>query len=308
MKGIKAYGAEIRIGGFSGYLCELLVLNYGTFIRVLRAFSEWTGRAIIDYGSIYEVEQKDLERFFEEPLVVIDPVDKGRNVAGSVREEKLNEFVVAAREFLKNPSLEFFYPSDKIAFAAKDLVDLLKKRGSTIVFVRFGKIDAVPDILWGQLYKSQKGLHRVLEQHDFNIIQDSVWSNEEELNIFIFEVEKNFLPEMRRHLGPPIIKKRECERFLKKHLGAVHTVSGPRVEEGRWIIDVRREHRDVVSLLIEKLKDDGRRVGVASLVSESISEGFEILVNEEVLELYSANPEFAKSLTEYLEGRPNWLQ
>lgn len=37
MKGIGAYGAEPENRGFSGYLCELLVLKYGTFEAVLEA-------------------------------------------------------------------------------------------------------------------------------------------------------------------------------------------------------------------------------------------------------------------------------
>ena len=31
MQGIGVYGAEIKVGGFSGYLCELLVMKYGGF-------------------------------------------------------------------------------------------------------------------------------------------------------------------------------------------------------------------------------------------------------------------------------------
>jgi tRNA nucleotidyltransferase (CCA-adding enzyme) len=30
-KGIGVYGAEIKVGGFSGYLCELLIIAYGSF-------------------------------------------------------------------------------------------------------------------------------------------------------------------------------------------------------------------------------------------------------------------------------------
>jgi len=36
-KGIGVYGAEIRVGGLSGYLCELLVLHYGSFLGALKA-------------------------------------------------------------------------------------------------------------------------------------------------------------------------------------------------------------------------------------------------------------------------------
>lgn len=308
MKGVGVYGAEIRVGGFSGYLCELLVLNYGSFIQVLKSFADWKGRGIIDYEGLYEGEQEDFERIFEEPLVVVDPVDKGRNVAAAVREERLNEFVAAARVFLKNPNLRFFYPPKIVALSSRELVKVLETRGSAVVFVQFGKVNAVPDVLWGQLYKSQKSLRKMLERHDFNLIRASVWSSEENLNILIFELEQMVLSPIKRHLGPPVGKKAECENFLQKHLTAPHTLSGPRVERGRWVVDMKRKQRDVVTLLNERLRDGGRNSGVADLISQAITEGSEILVNEEILESYKSNPQFARFLTEYLKGKPRWLQ
>jgi len=35
MKGIGVYGAELKVGGFSGYLCELLIIHYGSFEKLL---------------------------------------------------------------------------------------------------------------------------------------------------------------------------------------------------------------------------------------------------------------------------------
>jgi len=175
------------------------------------------------------------------------------------------------------------------------------------VFVKFGKVNAVPDVLWGQLYKSQKSLRKMLQQHDFIVMRDCVWSNEESLNMFIFEVERRFLPPIKKHLGPPLRKRVECEKFLRKHLGATHTVSGPRVEAGRWVVEIKRKYTDVVDLLLERLGDGGRRAGVADLISKAVANSVEVLVNEEVLALYSSSREFAKFLTEYLEGKPRWL-
>ena len=308
LKGVGVYGAEIRVGGFSGYLCELLVLNYGSFIKVLESFADWKGRRIIDYEGFYKSEQEEVERIFEEPLVIVDPVDKGRNVAAAVREERMDVFVVAAREFLKNPNFRFFYPPQTVHLSTQELVTTIETRGSAIVFVKLGKVNAVPDVLWGQLYKSQRSLHKTIQRHEFNIIRDSVWSDEENLNVFIFEIERRSLPPVKRHWGPPIRKREECEKFLQKHLGASHTVSGPRVERGRWVVEIKRSYRDMVNLLTARLRDGGRRIGVADLISRAISEGFEILVNEEILGLYSSNPEFARFLTEYLKGKPRWLQ
>ncbi len=35
MRGVGVYGAEIKVGGFSGYLCELLVVAFGSFEGVI---------------------------------------------------------------------------------------------------------------------------------------------------------------------------------------------------------------------------------------------------------------------------------
>jgi len=53
MKGIGVYGAEIKVGGFSGYLCELLVINYGSFLEVLKSVADWRRRRIVDYEGYY---------------------------------------------------------------------------------------------------------------------------------------------------------------------------------------------------------------------------------------------------------------
>jgi tRNA nucleotidyltransferase (CCA-adding enzyme) len=307
MKGIGVYGAEIRVGGFSGYLCELLTLNYGSFMKVLKAMTDWKEKRIIDYEEHYEGREKELGRIFEEPLVLVDPVDKGRNVAAAVRRERLDEFVVASRAFLQHPSPRFFYQKDIEPLKVKELVSALKTRGSAIVFVRFGGVKTVSDILCGQLYKSQRSLRKMLQQHDFDIIRDVTWGDEEDLNLFIFEVEQRFLPLMKKHFGPPIQKRIECKRFLEKHVGASHTISGPYVEGSRWIVEIKREYTDVAELLNEKLRDGGRHVGVAYLISQTIPNSLEVMVNDEVAGLYSSSPEFAKFLTEYLEGKPRWL-
>jgi len=301
------YGAEIKVGGFSGYLCELLTLNYGSFLEVLKSVADWKEKTMIDYEGYYKGREKEAEKIFEEPLVMVDPVDKGRNAAAAVRKERLDEFVASARTFLKISHLNFFYPQEVETLDAEKLVGTIKTRGSTILFIKIGKVNAVPDVLWGQLYKSQRSLRKMLQQYDFDVMRDCVWSDEENLNLFIFEVESRFLPFIKKHLGPPLRKKVECEKFLRKHLGAVQTVSGPRVEAGRWVVEIKRKHTDVVDLLLEKLGDGGRRVGVAELISKAVANSMEVLVNEDVLALCSSSPEFAKFLTEYLEGKPRWL-
>ena len=308
MKGTGVYGAEIKVGGFSGYLCELLTLNYGSFEKVLKSFSEWRGKRIVDYENHYRGREGEIGKIFEESLVIVDPIDKGRNVAAAVRKERLDEFIAASRAFVQKPDLKFFYPTEKKAIKAEQLAKKLKTRGSALIFLKFGKTKAVPDILWGQLYKSQRTLRTMFKQHDFDIIRDSAWSDEENLSVLVFELEQQILSPFKKHLGPPIEKGTECEKFLRKHLGASQTVSGPRIEDGRWVVETKRRHRDVVKLVNEKLKGrGGQRLSLPNLISESVRKDFEVMVNEECMKLYLSSPEFAKFLTEFLDGKPQWL-
>ncbi|MDI6805959.1 MAG: CCA tRNA nucleotidyltransferase [Candidatus Bathyarchaeia archaeon] len=308
MKGIGVYGAEIKIGGFSGYLCELLILYFKSFLKTLEAFAGHIKRITIDIENYYKGRENELQLLFQEPLLIVDPVDKGRNVASAVQPQKLYTFIAAARIFLKNPSLTFFYPPKTKPLTSDKLKHVLAKRGSTLIFLAFQKIDAVPDVLWGQLYKSQRSLYKLLRLNDFNILRDLSWSDEKNLSMFIFELEERILPPVKKHLGPPLEKEHECEKFLKKHLNNVNTVSGPYIEDGRWVVNIRRKYVDAVFLLSERLKDGGRSAGVAEQISQALRKGLKIFVDDEIVEVYRKNRDFAVFLTEFLSGKPKWLE
>jgi len=309
MQGIGVYGAEIKTGGFSGYLCELLILHYESFTATLQAFAQYTRRMVIDIENYYADRTSELQLLFAEPLVVVDPVDKARNVASAVQPQKLHTFVGAARAFLKKPSREFFEPQPIEAYSAGVLKQKLENRGSAYVFVTCAAIEAVPDVLWGQLYRTQRALRKLVELNDFKVLRDTVWSDEKTLNVFILELEQRILPSVKKHFGPPLTRENECENFLAKYAaGNGDVVSGPYIEDGRWFVELRRRCTDVVELLKEKLKEGGRNTGVAELVSQALKEKISVLVNNEISKIYSGNSDFAVFLTDFLEGKPFWLK
>ncbi|MCX8170363.1 MAG: CCA tRNA nucleotidyltransferase [Candidatus Bathyarchaeota archaeon] len=307
MHGIGVYGAEIKVGGFSGYLCELLTIYYSSFINVLKAASKWRVGEVIDIEGYYESPEEARKIFRDEPLVVVDPVDRGRNVASAVRTDRLSEFIMASRLFLKNPDIKFFYPEEPEAYPVEEVLQIIRSRGSALIFIKTRPIKAVPDVLWGQLFRSQRAIMKALKQSSFEVIRSDIWSDEKIGNIFLFELPTRFLPNIEKHIGPPIEKMIECERFLRKHLSSGEVLSGPRVEDNRLVVERRRRYVDAVTLLKERLKDGGRSLGVASLVSEAFLDSLEILVNDEIRDLYSIEKGFASFLTRYLIGRPRWL-
>jgi len=306
MKGIGVYGAEIKIGGFSGYLCEVLVLHYKSFLNVLRSAARWKHAQVIDLENHYRNRLDEVKKLFEASLIIIDPVDRGRNAAAAVVENRLDEFIAASKAFLEQPIIQFFYPVETKPILANDMVEELKNRGTDIVLIKFGEVRAVPDILWGQLYRSLRGLGNMLKQNGFNVIRVATWSDEKVNNLFILELENRRLSPVKKHIGPPVGAK-EAKAFLEKHLGAPHTFSGPWIEKGRWMVEIQRKQIDAIDLLKDMLKDGGRDLGIARLVADQIKKSHKIFVNEEILDFYTSNISFAKFLTEFIIGRPHWL-
>ncbi len=309
MKGIGVYGAEIKIGGFSGYLCELLVLNFRGFIETLQAFAEHVPRRVIDIEEFYAGRQRDLDLLFKEPLVVIDPVDQGRNVASAVQPLKLHTLAAACRVFLKAPSREFFDPLKIQPLSVEELRDTIANRGTALLFLTLDKIQAVPDVLWGQLYRTQKALRKHFELNDFKVLRDDVWSEDNSIfTMFVFELESRILPSAKKHLGPPLELAKECERFVSKYSDDHSVVAGPFIESGRWVVEIRRKTTEATDLLRTKVKDGGRDIGVAELIANALRKDFLLLIGEDVVEHYAYNEAFAEFLTRFLTGKPFWLE
>lgn len=303
MKGIGVYGAEIKVQGFSGYLAELLVIYYGSFYEVLKNASKWTPRRVfIDIEHFYkEREKKKLLRIMPGAMVVIDPIDKNRNVASALSIQKMCEFIAASREFLKTPSLDFFFPPKQ--FIAKENVSsLLEKRGTDIVVVLTKIPKLAEDIIWGQIYKSLDGLERLIKRFDFKVLSKGAWLSEENDLFFLFELENAELPTIEKHYGPPVTSK-NVDSFLEKYLGSPDTISGPYIENDRWIVFRKRKYSTVSDLL----KDRFHEARLGKHVLESLSKKMEILQGAEILK-YLDKKGFKEYLYNWLIKKPHWLR
>ncbi|RLI04551.1 hypothetical protein DRO26_04355 [Candidatus Bathyarchaeota archaeon] len=256
----------------------------------------------------YNKSFEEVRRLFGDVhLIFIDPVDKHRNVAAALRLENFNLFKVASKLFLRKPSKVFFYPPKPTPFKPKKLRKILVERQTDILFLKFACLERVPDILWGQMYKTQRVIQNFLEKSEFKVLRSKSWSDEKKFNVLVFELENKSLKNVKKHYGPPVASKEE-EKFVSKYISNPKTVSGPYIENGRWVVLVKRKQTDAKALLKEKLKSSGRDIGVASRILKAIEKGFKILVNQEILDFYRKNPSFAVFLTEFLRGKPIWLE
>ncbi|MFH1685487.1 MAG: CCA tRNA nucleotidyltransferase [Candidatus Micrarchaeota archaeon] len=212
LKSNSIYGAEIRIKGFSGYLCELLIIKYGTFLKLLKAAAKWED-VFIDLKNYYTPKQRTEAKKRFGFFVVIDPTDKNRNVAAAVSKSTFKSFISASKKFLKSPSEKFFF---RIPESFEQKVKKSSK-GKFLYLVSMPRPDIVDDILWGQIYKLNKQLKDYLDDFDpKEIIADD--SRHVVRLAIVLKTDK--LSSKMLIGGPPLKMKERVKDFKKSRKGA----------------------------------------------------------------------------------------
>src|SRR5688572_26605945 len=239
-EGIGVYGAEAKVLGFSGYLCELLVLKYGSFRGVLESSLWWRPGVVIELAG-------PPSRSFPEPLAVVDPVDPNRNVASAVGMEQLATFVHAAREYLRSPDERFFFPRPLKALPLAKLRALARKRGSGLLAISVPAPTVTEDVLYPQMRKAHRAFIDLLQRHAFQVF-DARFDVVGKEAVFLFELSIETLPRVSRHEGPPVWVK-NAKDFLDKWAQSPRTIAGPYVRGERWAVDLAREETTAAALV-----------------------------------------------------------
>jgi len=297
------YGADAKTEGFSGYLCDLLVLNYGKFVNVLRRVQNWKPGEIIDIEEHWSEKDypKLRKKFKNEVLIIIDPVDKNRNVAAAVSTTNFFKFKKLSKEFLKKPSEQFFFKRKTKPLSVVQFERLMKRRKTELIAVVFKPPNVVPDILWPQLRKTTERIKEILREYEFHVHRWSCWSDEKKIAVILLEMEVWRLPKINEKIGPLVFDIKNSENFIKKYINVA--VNGPYIRDNRWIFEVVREWDDARKKLDDSLKKSKKILmakGIPNHISEQISKRFKILNNEGIRKLLK-NEDFGVFLRKYFE-------
>lgn len=208
------YGAESYIKGFSGYALELLICHYKSFVNFAKDIVKMkeNEKIVIDDSKFYKNKKEVLMEMNESkllsPVILIDPTFKERNALAGLSDEAFKRFQKACRNFLKNPSLEFF--------KRKGIYDIFEKE-KAVKTIAVETTKQAGDIAGT---KSKKFFNFFVYQlnRDF-IINKSGFDYDDEKNIAYFYFTLN--PRGNEILrGPPIIRADALTKFKKKHPAA----------------------------------------------------------------------------------------
>jgi len=224
LKAIGAYGANSAIGGFSGYLVEILCIKYGGFLNLVKEISQWRPPIIINR----------IEEAPDSPIMICDPVDDKRNVAAGVTLKGLGTAILASKSFIDKPSMNFFFPEYKEREFQGNLT-------SIVLTLPKGTEETV--MPW--LQKQGRKIYRALI--DFEPIAWNV--NMDGHGYIVIETGIRELPEIISHKGPAPWENGAIE-FLKKYPNA--TLNNERLEIGKK--PKKRTIDEVVKTLLPEAK------------------------------------------------------
>ncbi|THE66408.1 CCA tRNA nucleotidyltransferase [Salinadaptatus halalkaliphilus] len=305
MKGIGVYGSDLRTRGFSGYLTELLVCEYGGFRALLEAAVDWQPPIELDpesHGKPRETASPsrsekagDAGLPFDDPLVVIDPTDPDRNVAAVCSAENVARLQHYAREFLAEPTVEYFEPCYPDRLSKSQLRAHLERRATTPVALRFDAPDLVADQLYPQLYKSLSGISQGLDDRGFDVFRGTTFTDETAV-IFV-ELAVAERPAVERHQGPPVHVQGHAKGFYDAYADDEDTY-GPFLEGNRYVAERERTFTTARAFLES---DRLFEVGLGAHVETALEDDYDVLVGEESIGLLE---EFGTELRRYFEPRP----
>lgn len=281
------YGSDLRTEGFSGYLCELLILEFGGFEPLIEAVAGWHPQVELDpegHGT----------RSFDDPLVVIDPTDPERNVAAVLSSTNLARFQHHARALIDNPHEDRFDPPDPDPLSRSTLESHLERRETTPLALRFSAPDIVDDQLYPQLQKSLSGLAGELDRRGFPVLRSAALATEGHA-LLLIEPELDSLPAVEYHTGPPVHVREHAEAFYEKYDGS--DAYGPFIDEGRYVVERDREYTSA----LECLEGELFSVALGPAIERALDDGYTVLVGDDLLGLL---PEFGVELARYYDPSP----
>ena len=235
LKSLGLYGSEIYRSGFSGYVCELLVIRFGNLENVLEFFASSNRNLTVSFGNN---NVKD-----ESPLIVVDPVDPSRNAAAAVSMENLSRFRVLSREYLIEKSERYFSRQETENVR-------IHERGTVYRIISLPKPDLMDDILIPQVQKMRKVIFSMSEAGGFHPIDTEILVTDR-INILI-ELETCLRPGVIRHYGPPAYST-QTHNFLEMWKNR-EKLRGPFIIGDRIAVEIKQE-RDFESYIISAIKE-----------------------------------------------------
>lgn len=232
MKVSGIYGADVITSGFSGYVCELLIIIKKTFDSVIEMGATLRGNMNLS-------ECVEPNAGAGSPVCIVDPTDSRRNAGAAVSLESLTKFKLACRLY-KARGYEGLTESVSGAIEHK------AERGTAYRLISIDRPDRTDDVLYPQALRLLRKLEEASIKEGYGIIGDTIFLNEKKV-LILLEFDRSVVPEVVLHEGPPVDNGNVLD-FLEKWKGD-RVLRGPYVKGNRVYAEILREFTKIDDFL-----------------------------------------------------------
>lgn len=253
-KASHCYGDKSVVGkmGFFGYSAELLIFYYKSLINLFNNFKSLKNNPLDYYNRPIE-ELMKISHFQNDYLIIVDPIDKNRNVASAISDRAYNYCNYRIQEFLKKPNKELFkikpIPEEDLSSEKNPIllniyiIELKNKDLKTHYTINRDKLYSLGQ---GIKLHGEKELSHV---NRFGKIEFELYFEDKlnEYNLVIYS-EKSNIPKTYLRKGPPITSKFHVKKFKMKNPNFI--------EKNNFLwTETKREHTQFLSFLKNFIKD-----------------------------------------------------
>ncbi len=310
-KTIGVYRSDLGATGVNGYLCELLILFYGTFIEAIQAICKWVPRTIIDLKKNKEVSE-DVDELSVDlltqyyPLYVPDPLSPKENVAADVSLDIFHSLVGAANMFCFNPSIVFF-TGDLCPHPSFDtLLTKIVDSGRTIVILSLNRDFQETEVCWQKAIAMKEAFKGDITKNNYIIDKIKPYVIDEEYGIMMSL--HNPLPNMSLRRDGPDISSTESIQFIKHYNNHPDVLIGPYIENHRWMVHFANRGLHVYDYIKHLVTENVKNLKLDNFSKLEIKEKVNILTIDEGLKNhYETYYEFADSFYLFVERKPGWV-
>jgi tRNA nucleotidyltransferase (CCA-adding enzyme) len=255
------YGAEIAKQGFSGYVSEVLILNFKSFENLIKSISNIKENQIIGKTT----------KKFETSIVIIDPIDSNRNLAAAISDENIGKFILISRAFKEKPRLELF---------KNKKLKVSKKYWDNLLVVKFDFKSRSPDVIWGQIKRATSSLVIQLELGGFTVLRSKSYTDQVREAYLLFFLKSTKISNIYSKNGPEFFRESGSKSFISKNLKNTELMwIGT---NGKIISLEKRKHTDAVKFMSEFLKKN-LQTGMPKGLLADFKRGFRVSIGNKNL-------------------------
>jgi tRNA nucleotidyltransferase (CCA-adding enzyme) len=255
------YGAEIAKQGFSGYVSEVLILNFKSFENLIKSISNIKENQIIGKTT----------KKFETSIVIIDPIDSNRNLAAAISDENIGKLILISRAFKEKPRLELF---------KNKKLKVSKKYWGNLLVVKFDFKSRSPDVIWGQIKRATSSLVIQLELGGFTVLRSKSYTDQVREAYLLFFLKSTKISNIYSKNGPEFFRESGSKSFISKNLKNTELMwIGT---NGKIISLEKRKHSDAVNFMSEFLKKN-LQTGMPKGLLADFKRGFRVSIGNKNL-------------------------